>query len=148
MQRFFRNLGILTVLLLAVACGSSAQTSVIPQGTYAGTLQAGDAQLHILLHLSKSDAGSLRATLDSLEQGVFAIEATSVSFANYNLKLEVTSVGAHFAGKVSPDNEVIDGDWSQGNVSLPLKFHREARAVAKKPGDAVFPVEVASIFFE
>lgn len=141
MRSILRSLVVWSALLLAIAGGASAQTSVVPQGTYAGTLQAGDAELHLLLHLSKNENGSLRATLDSLEQGVFAIEATSVSFANYNLKLEVTSVGAHFAGKVSPDHEVIDGDWSQGNVSLPLKFHRETRAVAKKPGDAVFPVE-------
>lgn len=133
--------------LLAHAGAAAAQTATAPAptaaplGTYSGTLQAGEAQLHLLLHLSKNANGSLRATLDSLEQGVFAIEATSVAFSNSTLKLEVTSVGARFEGKVSPDQESIEGDWSQGRASLPLKFRRETGAVARKPGDAIFPVE-------
>ncbi len=142
MLKILQNLAVLAALILSIAGGSaSAQTSTVPQGTYAGTLQAGDAELHLLLHLSKNANGTLRATLDSLEQGVFAIEATGVSFSNSNLKLDVASVGARFSGKVSPDNEIIDGDWSQGSASLPLKFRRETRAVARKPSEAVFPVE-------
>jgi pimeloyl-ACP methyl ester carboxylesterase len=131
----------LSLLLLPCASGAAAQMAGVPQGTYSGTLQAGEAQLHLLLHLSKGANGSLRATLDSLEQGVFAIEASSVSFANFNLKLELTSVGARFEGKVSPDHEIIHGNWSQGNVSIPLIFQRDTGAVARKPGDAIFPVE-------
>jgi uncharacterized protein len=131
------------LLLLALPCaaGAAAQLTGAPQGTYSGTLQAGEAQLHLLLHLSKGANGSLRATLDSLEQGVFAIEANSVSFANFNLKLELTSVGARFEGKVSPDHASIDGNWWQGTASIPLKFRRETGAVARKPGDSIFPVE-------
>jgi len=136
-----------TIFLLAVVvlplppAYARPQLPSVPLGTYAGTLQAGEADLHLLLHLSRNANGSLRATLDSLEQGVFAIEASSVSFAGYTLKLQVTSVGARFEGKVSPDYEIIDGNWSQGSASLPLKFHRETRSVAQKPRDAVSPVE-------
>ena len=141
LRRFFSNVSVLTLLLLPCAGRAAAQLTGLPQGTYSGTLQAGEAQLHLLLHLSKGTNGSLRATLDSLEQGVFAIEANSASFANFNLKLDLTSVGARFEGKVSPDHETIDGNWSQGSASIPLKFHRETGAVARKPGDAIFPVE-------
>ena len=142
MRRFLTSISwLLLMLLLPCAETPAAQMAGVPQGTYSGTLQAGEAKLHLLLHLSKDPNGSLRATLDSLEQGVFAIEASSVSFANFNLKLELTSVGARFEGKVSPDHEIIHGDWSQGNVSIPLIFRRETGAVARKPGDALFPVE-------
>jgi len=141
LRRFFAGFAYL-ILVLPVCTGfAAAQPASVPQGTYAGTLQAGEAQLHLLLHLSKNANGSLRATLDSLEQGVFAIEATAVEFSNYTVKLEVTSVGARFVGKVSMDNESIVGEWSQGQASLPLKFRRETGAVARKPGDAIFPVE-------
>ena len=142
LRRHLTNISCL-LLLLALPCagGAAAQLTGPPQGTYSGTLQAGEAQLHLLLHLSKGANGSLRATLDSLEQGVFAIEANSVSFANFNLKLELTSVGARFEGKVTPDHQIIHGNWSQGNVSIPLIFRRETGAVARKPGDAIFPVE-------
>jgi len=142
LRRHLTNISCL-LLLLALPCagGAAAQLTGPPQGTYSGTLQAGEAQLHLLLHLSKGANGSLRATLDSLEQGVFAIEANSVSFANFNLKLELTSVGARFEGKVTPDHQIIHGNWSQGNVSIPLIFRRETGAAARKPGDAIFPVE-------
>ena len=132
---------ILLPFLLLLPCAAAAQLTGVPQGTYSGTLQAGEAQLHLLLHLSKGANGTLRATLDSLEQGVFAIEASSVSFANFNLKLELGSVGARFEGKVTPDHEIISGNWSQGNVSIPLIFRRETGAAARKPGDSIFPVE-------
>jgi uncharacterized protein len=141
LRRLLTNFSLLVMLLLPCAGGAAAQLTGIPQGTYSGTLQAGEAQLHLLLHLSKGTNGSLRATLDSLEQGVFAIEANSASFANFNLKLELTSVGARFEGKVSPDHEIIYGNWSQGNASIPLIFRRETGAAARKPGDAIFPVE-------
>lgn len=111
-------------------------------GSYAGTLQAGEAQLHLLLHLSKNSGGSLHATLDSLDQAVYAIEATSVSQSGSILKLDVLSVGAHFEGKISADHVTIDGSWKQGNAELPLVFHRHAaNAAAYKPRDAIFPVE-------
>jgi len=141
LRRFFPGLILLTSLFLADARFARAQTASIPQGTYSGTLQAGEAELHLLLHLSKNTNGSLRATLDSLEQGIFAIEASSVAFSNSTLKLEVTSVGARFEGRVSPDRGSIEGEWWQGQASIPLKFRRETGAVARKPGDAVFPVE-------
>jgi uncharacterized protein len=120
---------------------SSPQANVAPQGTFSGSLQAGDAELHILLHLSRNSAGDLRATLDSLEQGVFAIEASHVSYSAGTLKVEVSSVGARYEGKVAADQNSIEGDWFQGAASLPLHFKRETGAVARKPSDAFFPIE-------
>ena len=108
-------------------------------GTYSGTLQAGDAQLHLVLHLSRTSRGELHATLDSLDQGVFAIEASSITLASGTLHFEINSVGAQFEGEVSPDHKLIDGRWSQGSASLPLSFRREPPA--HKPDDAKFPVE-------
>jgi len=142
------TLVLLQLFLLAAASPVSAQAPspkpVHPQtvpleGTYTGTLQAGDAQLHLVLHLSRSSRGELYATLDSLDQAVFAMEASSVSFSSGKLHFEIASVIAQFEGKVSPDHKTIDGSWSQGSASLPLSFRREPPA--HKPNDALFPVE-------
>ncbi len=120
----------------------AAQTPASLVGNYSGTLQAGEAQLHLVLHLTKSPAGAYHASLDSLDQGVFAMEASSIKIAAATLHLDVTSVGAHFEGTISPDHQTIDGLWSQGDAALPLVFHRETPgASARKPTDAVFPVE-------
>jgi uncharacterized protein len=124
------------------ATAHPASQSRTLEGNYAGTLQAADAQLHLLLHLSKAADGSLHASLDSLDQAVYAIEATSISFAAPTLKFTVASAAARFEGKVSADHQTIDGVWIQGNVSLPVVFHRQAaNAGSRKPSEAVFPVE-------
>ena len=129
------------LLHLGLFCGAfglRAQTVAL-DGTYTGTLQAGDAQLHLVLHLSRNAHGDLHASLDSLDQAVFAIEASSLSLTASGLRFEIASVGAQFQGKVSADHKTIDGSWSQGSASLPLSFHREPPA--HRPNDAVFPVE-------
>jgi pimeloyl-ACP methyl ester carboxylesterase len=126
----------------SLPCFLSAQTRAPLTGNYTGTLQAGEAQLHLVLHLTKSADGAYHASLDSLDQGVYAIDASSTSIAGSTLKLEVASVTAHFEGKISADHRTIDGTWSQGSASLPLLFHRQAAgAAARKPSEAVFPVE-------
>jgi len=132
----------LSLASLGIAFSSQAQTVASPEGTYAGTLQAGEAQLHILLHLIKTSGGSYRATLDSLDQGVFAIEASSVSISGGAVKLDVASNGAHFEGKLSANHKSIEGTWSQGGASLPIMFTRQpAGGISRKPTDALFPVE-------
>jgi uncharacterized protein len=146
-QRFARDLAILCQAVILPGFLLAAQTHPVAQappiaGSYAGTLQAGEAQLHLVLHLSKNAKGVLEASLDSLDQGVYAIEASSVSLKGSILKLDVTSGGAHYEGSIFPDHKTIDGMWSQGNGSLPLVFHRRASNLGTfKPKDAVFPVE-------
>jgi len=120
----------------------AAQATAPLAGNYTGTLQAGEAQLHLVLHLTRNTAGAYHASLDSLDQGVFATEASSVKVAAATLNLEVTSLGIHFDGTFSPDHQTIDGLWSQGDAALPLVFHRESSdAAARKPAAAIFPVE-------
>jgi pimeloyl-ACP methyl ester carboxylesterase len=116
-------------------------TSTI-EGHWSGSLQAGDAVLHLVLHISKSEDGSLKATLDSLDQGVYGIEVTSLTQKNSTLQFNVASVGASYEGKIAPDHASIDGGWTQGNVSLALVFHRQAAGIgAKKPSDAIASAE-------
>jgi uncharacterized protein len=107
-------------------------------GTWAGTLQAGDTVLHLILHVAKGDRDSLRGTLDSPDQGVYGIEAASLLRTGSTINLEVPSVSAAYEGKISADYESIEGTWSQGAARLPLIFHRQAHAAsAKRPPDAV-----------
>lgn len=134
-----RVLAIMVLVLFPVAISVLAQVPASLEGTYTGTLQAGEGQLHIVLHLSRNSVGALHATLDSLDQAVFAIEANSVTLNSGTLKFEVRSVGVIYEGKVSPDQKTIEGDWIQGSASLPLMFHRES--ASHKPEDAKFPVE-------
>lgn len=119
-----------------------SQTPATLEGDWAGSLQAGDAVLHLVLHVSKSAGGAFRATMDSLEQAVYGIEVTALTQHDSDVRFSVPSVGVQFEGKLSSEPARIEGIWSQGNVGLALSFHRQAAgAGAKKPGDAVASVE-------
>jgi len=112
------------------------------EGNWSGSLQAGDAVLHLVLHVSKAEDGSFKATIDSLDQGVYGIEVTSLTQKDSHLQFTVSSVGASYDGKILADHSGIEGVWSQGSVGLPLTFHRlAAGAGAKKPSDAIAGAE-------
>lgn len=116
--------------------------SATMDGDWAGTLQAGEAVLHLVLHISKSPDGSLKATIDSLDQGVYGIEVSSFTRKDSILSLGVSSVGASYEGKISANHRDIEGIWTQGTNSLPLVFHHHASgAGAKNPADAVSAAE-------
>ena len=112
------------------------------EGHWTGSLQAGEAVLHLVLHVSKAEDGSLIATIDSLDQGVYGIEVTSLTQKASTLHFNVASVGASYDGRIAADHRTIEGDWTQGSVSLPLIFHRQAAGTgAKKPSDAIASAE-------
>jgi len=133
-------LAIFVLASFAAASGVRAQSPAPSfEGTYVGTLQAGEAELHIVLHLSRTSVGALHATLDSLDQAVFGIEANSVSLNFGVLKFDVRSVGVTFEGQVSADQKTIEGEWRQGSNALPLIFH--VQPAAHNPEGAKSPVE-------
>ena len=143
----------ISLLTLAAFSLASVQTPPIhkqqPQrdsstleGQWSGSLQAGEAMLHLVLHVTKTEDGSLKATIDSLDQGVYGIEVTAFSQKDSILRFRVASVSASYEGKLAADQRSIDGDWMQGSVSLPLIFHRQAAGTgARKPSDAVASAE-------
>jgi pimeloyl-ACP methyl ester carboxylesterase len=143
----------ISFLSLAVFWTASAQAAAVhkpqPQrssstleGHWTGSLQAGEAVLHLVLHVSKTEDGSFKATIDSLDQGVYGIEVTSLTQKDSTLHFNVSSVGASYEGRIAADHGSIEGSWTQGSVSLPLVFHRQAAgAGAKKPSGAIASVE-------
>jgi pimeloyl-ACP methyl ester carboxylesterase len=107
-------------------------------GIWSGTLQAGDTALHLALHIAKGDHGALVATLDSLDQGVYGIEARILEPSGSTFKFEIQSVNASYTGEISFDRSNIDGTWSQGGASLPLIFHRQPHlSASRNPPGAV-----------
>jgi pimeloyl-ACP methyl ester carboxylesterase len=120
----------------------SASSAATLDGDWSGSLQAGEAVLHIVLHIAKTPDGSTKATIDSLDQGVYGIEVTSLTLKDSTLNFAVSSATASYEGKISADRHSIEGVWIQGSASLSLDFHRQpAGAGAKRPSDAVASAE-------
>jgi uncharacterized protein len=101
------------------------------EGDWSGTLQVGETELQLVLHLSKDAQGELHAKLDSLNQAVFGLDASKVTREEDTLRVEIASVGAKFEGKIQPDHRSIRGLWEQGGTGLPLKFEKRTAGAAR-----------------
>src|SRR5580700_5048832 len=116
---------IAAAVILSGVCAACAQDVA---GDWQGTLHAGVADLRLVLHITKSDAGGLKATLDSVDQAANGIPVNSIVLKDSTLTLGVDAVHGTYEGKVSSDGNTIAGTWSQGQP-LPLEFKRAAAPV-------------------
>lgn len=115
MKRFF--------FLLVLMVGASLARAQEITGDWQGTLSAGGAELRLILHIAKEADGSLKATLDSVDQNSNGIPVSSITFKNSNLSLGIDAVHGTYEGKLAPDGKTLSGTWTQGS-SLPLDFKR------------------------
>jgi len=117
----------LTAALVAAATvGAQAQDIL---GDWQGTLKAGPAELHLLLHISKANDGTLQAALDSLDQGAGGIPISAIALKDSKLTFTSDAIHGSYEGKVNAGATAIEGVWTQGQT-LPLSFTR-----AVKPSD-------------
>lgn len=118
---------------IAVATGLSFSQDIV--GDWNGKLTIGQAELRLVLHVSKAADGSLKATLDSIDQGAPGIPVNAVTLKDSKLDLAVDAVHGTYTGKVNTDASEIDGTWTQG-ASMDLNFHRGAIAMKPAPKPA------------
>ena len=131
-----RKLIPLALVALALAPLDRAQSQIA--GDWQGTLNAGGAQLRLVLHVTAAKDGSLSSTLDSVDQGALGIPVTSVTLKDSKLSLVVDAVKGTYEGTVNKDATEIDGSWTQGQ-SLELNFKR---AVTQPPVKLAAPSEI------
>ncbi|HKN59949.1 MAG TPA: alpha/beta hydrolase [Candidatus Acidoferrales bacterium] len=115
-----RRLLVVLILSLGAAGAASAQNLA---GDWQGTLKPGEAELRLVLHITKADDGSWKGTLDSLDQGANGIPVTSISLKESKLTFTVEPVNGSYEGTVNADATEISGTWTQGQ-SLPLDFKK------------------------
>jgi dienelactone hydrolase len=97
-------------------------------GDWQGTLKAGAAELRLVLHIVKNPDGSLKATVDSVDQAANGIPVTSISLKESKLNFTVDAIHGSYDGKVAADATKISGSWTQ-TEPLPLDFNRSATPV-------------------
>lgn len=115
---------ILTIAaMLAFAATCRAQAPIV--GDWQGTLNTGAGELRLVLHISKAQDGSLKATLDSIDQAANGIPVAAISLKDSKLNLTVAAVHGSYEGTVNNDATEIKGTWTQGQP-LDLNFKRLA----------------------
>jgi len=116
------------ILAMIVAAAALARAQDIT-GDWQGTLSVGGAELRLVLHVSKAADGSLKATLDSIDQpGGNGIPVSSITLKDSKLSLGVEKVSGSYEGKVAPDGKTVSGTWTQAQA-IPLEFKRAAAPV-------------------
>src|SRR5579864_6777679 len=128
-----RNWFIVFLFIPIVSVPSLAQDII---GDWNGTLNANGAELRLVLHITKNSDGTLKATLDSVDQGANGIPVTSATLKDSQLNLKVDAVSGGYEGKVNAAASEIAGTWTQG-TALPLTFHRGGIAVKPHPKPAL-----------
>ena len=112
------------IFLALLLAASLAQAQDIA-GDWQGTLNAGGAELRLVLHLTKASDGSLKAVLDSIDQpGANGIPVKSATLKDAKLNLDVDIIHGTYEAKVAADGKTLSGTWTQNEQSFPLEFKR------------------------
>ena len=132
-RRSIKKIIAIAALILSAVCLAQSQDVT---GDWQGLLNAGTAQLHIVLHVAKDNDGNLKATWDSVDQRAFGLPVSSISLKNSELEFDVDKVQGSYVGKLNPEATKISGSWSQGGAFLDLDFRRATDAVKAQPKPA------------
>ncbi len=113
-------------------------------GDWNGILNIQGTQLRIVFHISET-GGAYTATLDSPDQKAFGIPAGETTFAENNLEIKLPNLAAQYKGKFDAAAQVVDGTFSQGGATFPLKLTREEqeKQELKRPQNPVAPFPYA-----
>lgn len=99
------------------------------EGRWRGVLDIDGQRLRVELVLSTGATGAAEGVLVSLDQGNARIPVTSVTQAGSDVRLDVRSVGATFAGVHSTNADELAGTWVEGRASVPLTFKKADAAM-------------------
>jgi len=92
-------------------------------GKWKGTLEAGPQDLRMILHVSLAKDGTLRAMLESLDQGV-KLPIDTIEFNEKKIDFKIGSIQASFAGILNEDGSAAKGNWRQSGQQFPIIFYR------------------------
>jgi uncharacterized protein len=127
------------LLLLGLSCQLFAQTPAKGfEGSWQGTLKAGDTELRIALTVTKSEAGLYTGKFDSLDQGA-TIPIDTITVNNDAVRLEMKSPAIMYEGVLNKERTELAGTFTQGGQAFPLTFKRGEQATAAPQAQAVKP---------
>jgi pimeloyl-ACP methyl ester carboxylesterase len=116
-----KTISLLTILASATVLAARAQDIT---GDWQGTLKpAPGAELHLLLHISKTADGSLKGTLDSVDQSANGIPISAMAFRNGTLTFASDAIQGRYEGKMNAEGSAVEGAWTQSGP-MPLAWRR------------------------
>jgi hypothetical protein len=105
------------------APANSGEVQIL-EGTWEGTLDANGTQLRLRFNFTKNSDGSIKGTIDSLDQGANGIPITSIARTGDSVKMDVKAVGGSYEATLNKEASSMTGTWTQGGGSLPLTLKK------------------------
>src|SRR5687768_14137294 len=129
-----KNSLLMLLLLFGLSCAVVGQTPAKGfEGSWQGTLEAGEQKLRLLVTVTKSDAGTYAGKLESLDQGA-TIPIDTITVEGDAVRWEIKSPAIVFEGTLNKERTELPGTFSQGGQQFPLTLKRsEQPAVAPSP---------------
>jgi uncharacterized protein len=131
--------GLVLMLAIAGVWADLQGQEVDLKGTWTGALTIGPNRLRLVVDIERNATGAYGATMASPDQGARDIPVASVVIAGDSVRMDVPAVGGRFAGELQPGGQAIEGTWSQGAGSLPLRLERGAPVGPNRPQEPVPP---------
>ncbi len=138
--------------ILFAAMPAPAQDVSKIVGDWLGSLNVGSIKLRLVVHITRGDDGTLRATLDSIDQNAHGIPVDVVTFDGKTLHLELPPIQGTYDGTLDDAATTLTGTWTQRGTSLPLEMKRTedaASLVLKRPQEPKppFPYDSRDVTF-
>ena len=131
---------------VALTCQAQIQPTTALLGSWSGKLKVGSMSLTIVLHLEQAD-GSIKASLDSPDQGAKGIPANQEYLSDDSVAVKVEMIGATYRAKLKDGK--LDGTFSQSGMKIPLVMTKGMPEV-KRPQEPKppFPYETEEVTFK
>ena len=121
------------LFLLGLSCQVFSQTPAKGfEGSWQGTLEAGEQKLRLVVTLTKSDAGTYSGKLESLDQGA-TIPIDTITVNGDAVRLEIKSPAIVFEGTLNKEHTELPGTFTQADQKFPLTLKRSEPAAAVMP---------------
>jgi len=108
------------LILLPVLCALAQESPLA--GEWVGKLDAPGTHLHLVLHVTRLDDGTLKGTLDSPDEGVKGAALEELRLDLNLVRFHCKALDASYLGKLSGD--AITGTLKQRGFALKLVFQR------------------------
>ncbi|MDP2037868.1 MAG: alpha/beta hydrolase [Ignavibacteria bacterium] len=112
-------------LMVVIAVNSFAQqTEKKYESLWEGKLKIGSVELRLVLKLYQNEDKSFGADLDSPDQGVLNIQATSTIVTDDSVKIEIKSIMGSYSAAFIKDSAKVRGIFKQAGMALPLELKK------------------------
>jgi len=119
------------LLLMAVCVGSAAGQRSLKdiEGTWSGILKTIAGDLNLVMHFTMTEADTIKATLDSPDQGALGIPCGRVTMEGDTLFADMPMIKGEYRGICIGDS-LLRGTWSQLGRSYEMEMKRDAAPVS------------------